>query len=80
MSIAISELTEAVEGRRIKVTKVAPSDAEEAGYCNDSKRLLNQTGVAVRFKGGYFSQLEVEWDDDPPGSLSLAGADEIEVL
>ena len=80
----ISDLDETVVGKRIRVVKVAPSQAEQMGYVNDTERLTGQTGKAVYFnRSGVldgFSQLRVQWDHEPPGSLMLAGNDEVEVL
>jgi hypothetical protein len=78
----ISELTESIVGKKIRVTKVAPSQAEEMGYVDDTVRLTGQTGRAAHFHSSSvrLSQLRVDWDNKTPGSLSLAGNDEIEIL
>lgn len=69
-------------GTRIKVTSVAQSEAEDAGYVNDTERLMGETGTVINLvaEGGELSQLWVDWDNDAPGSLMLASKDEIEVV
>ena len=50
-------------GTRIRVTKVAWSEAEQLGYVDDTQRLLGQTAEVIRLTTGTFPQLVVEWDD-----------------
>lgn len=68
------------EGTRIRVTAVASSEAEQAGYVSDAKRLVGQTGTVQSLnEGGTFSQLNVNWDDETI-NLMLAGLDHFEVV
>jgi hypothetical protein len=66
---------------RIRVTRVAPSEAERLGYVDDAERLTGATGTLRCLGPGPLPQLGVDWDDDGgPGSLMLAPDDEIEIL
>ena len=76
----VHELDKSVQGKRIKVTGVAPSEAEKLGYVDDSVRLIGQEGLAQFLNmGSGFCQLRVLWDNSDMG-LMLASEDEIEVL
>ena len=67
-------------GRRIRVTRVAPSKAEALGYVDDTARLTGATGVARSLSNaGQFAQLDVDWDDQTIG-LMLAAEDEVDLL
>ena len=67
-------------GTRIRVTHIAPSEAESMGHVDDTPRLTGQTAEVIRLTTGTFPQLVVEWDDlQVGGGLMLAGKDEIEI-
>jgi len=74
----VSELTEEVVGKRIRVTKVAISESERLGYINDVAILTGQTGVATQKT--MVDQMVVAWDREQPGNLMLCGDDEVEIL
>jgi hypothetical protein len=79
----VEELTpeQVPSGTRIRVTHVAPSEAEQLGYVDDTSRLLGQTAEVIRLTSGTFPQLVVEWDDLKVGrGLMLASRDEIEII
>lgn len=79
----VNELTEeqVPAGTRIRVIGVAPSEAEQLGYCNDTDRLMGETGtVTCLSMSSLGHQLWLDWDNEPPGTLMLAGNDEVEVL
>jgi hypothetical protein len=73
---------EDVEGRRIKVLRVAHSQTEQLGFVDDTDILTGQTGLVVKLHNPYapqgMRQLEVKWDDPKVGVLFLMSADEIQ--
>ena len=67
-------------GSRIRVTRVARSEAEDLGYVDDTARLTGAIGTARSLSNaGWLAQLDVEWDD-PTLRLMLAAEDEVELL
>jgi hypothetical protein len=77
--ISIGELRREDAGRRIRVVEVAPSTAERMGYCDDTQRLLGQTG-RLRAVMPDVAQAWVSWDSAKPGRLMLAGFDRVEFI
>ena len=88
----VSELTQDVVGKRVRVTGVAPSESERLGYVNDTERLMGLEDTVRRFVGEVpvdlqlwvdweVPQLWVDWDDKARGgTLALVREDEVEVL
>jgi hypothetical protein len=64
-------------GTRIRVTHIAPGEAELLGYVHDAE-MVGQAGTVERLTSGPLCQLYVEWDS--PRSIMLTAEDEIEVL
>jgi hypothetical protein len=78
--VKVTELKPEVVGKRIRVTAVAPSEAETEGYINDTEELMGQEGTVEDLKhGGHYVQLTVKWDKQGL-NLMLCGSDEIEVV
>lgn len=78
----VIELNEHYTGRRLRVSAVAPSEAERLGYVNDTERLTGQEGIltSVHMSGEQCLQAQVAWDEEGPGTLSLSHGDEVEFL
>lgn len=79
----VNELTaqQVPTGTRIRVIGVAYSEAEELGYCDDTKRLMGETGTVTFLSvTSLGQQLWLEWDNEPPGTLMLVGHDEVEII
>jgi hypothetical protein len=79
--VKVNDLDQIEPGARVRVTRVAPSEAEHLGYVDDTARLTGQTGTVKQLVGDTaMRQLWVEWDNPAAGRLMLAGEDEVEVL
>jgi hypothetical protein len=77
--LTVGELRRSDAGRRIRVVAVAPSQAEKLGYCDDTDRLLGQTGRLTAVIPAV-AQAWVKWDGERPGRLMLAGLDTVEFI
>jgi len=82
----ISDLDNTIEGKRVRVTHIAPSPKADQiikaqlGY-TDAERLVGQTGTVRGFtRSSLWAQLDIDWDNAEAGSLHLCDNDEIEVM